>query len=253
MRRNLALANQRSGGVTSGPTVVYDSPDLVEQIAHLGFDWVWVDWQHGQFSEQTLNNSLARFLGTTTAPLVRVKSHEPGTINRVLDMGAMEVIVPMVQSAAQARAVVECVYYPPLGHRSAGGVRLGLLGESGMAEYLARANDEILLAVMVETEEAIANIDSILEVPEVDVVIVGPGDLRLDVTAHGHDEAHHERLVLQVAEAARRTGTVAGYVCQAKDMAERRIAQGFRFISYMSDNMALMAGMREMLSVTRRW
>ena len=100
MRRNQALVRQRAGQTTFGPALVYDSADLAEQIAHLGFDWVWLDWQHGQFTEPTLNQALARFLMVDSAPIVRVKGNEPGTINRVLDMGAMGVIVPMVQNAA---------------------------------------------------------------------------------------------------------------------------------------------------------
>jgi 4-hydroxy-2-oxoheptanedioate aldolase len=253
MRKNQALAKQRAGKVTVGPAISYGSPDVAEQVAQLGFDWVWLDWQHGQFTEPTLNDALARFLAVESAPLVRVKSHEPGTINRVLDMGAMGVIVPMVQNAEQARAVVQATYYTPLGLRSGGGVRLALIGESGTPEYFAHANDEIMLVVMVETEEAIANVTSIMQVPGIDVVLIGPGDLMLDVRARGHDEAHHERLVLQVVEAAKETGTVAGYVCGTDEMARRRIDQGFRFINYSSDHAVLMAGMRELRAQSRDW
>src|SRR5262245_54485212 len=126
MRRNQALERQRAGGTTFGPCLVYDSADLVEQVAHLGFDWVWLDWQHGQFTEHTLNQALARFLALESAPIVRVKGNEPGTINRVLDMGASGVIVPMVQNAQEA--AVAAAFYPPKGRRSAGGVRLELIG-----------------------------------------------------------------------------------------------------------------------------
>jgi 4-hydroxy-2-oxoheptanedioate aldolase len=253
MRKNLALAKQHAGGVTVGPFLLYGSPDLAEQVAHLGFDWVWLDWQHGQWTESTLNDALARFLAVPCAPLVRVKSHEPGTINRVLDMGAMGVIVPMVQDAAQARAVVQAAYYPPLGMRSSGGVRLGLIGETGIAEYLAQANDEVMLALMVETEEAIANVAAIMQVPGVDVVLIGPGDLMLDVRARGHDEVHHERLVQQVVAASKQTGVAAGYPCSTRAEAERRIADGFRFIGYGSDHGVLSAGFRELRAHSRDW
>jgi len=252
MRRNQALVKQRAGRTTLGPALAYDSPDLAEQIAHLGFDWVWLDWQHGQFTEATLNNALARFLMLDSAPIVRVKSHEPGTINRVLDMGAMGVMVPMVQNAAQAAEIVRATYYPPEGMRSAGGVRLELIGGT-FEEYAARANDEIMLVVMVETEEAIANVREIMRVPGVDVVLIGPFDLLTDVRAKGGDKARHEQLVLEVAAASKETGTPAGYVCETREMAERRIGQGFRFINYGLDHFVLLGGMREIRELAREW
>lgn len=251
MRRNQALAKQRAGKVTLGPVLVYDSPDAAEQVAHLGFDWVWLDWQHGQFTESTLNNALGRFLAVETTPLVRVRYNEPGAINRVLDMGAMGVIVPMVQNAAEAAAAVKAAYYPPKGLRSGGGVRLALIG--GDSGYYAHANDEIMMVVMVETEEAIANVKSIMEVPGVDVVLIGPGDLMINVKANGHDEAYHEELSLQVVEASRQTGTVAGYVCVTHEQAAKRVAQGFKFINYGSDHAAVTSGMKQLKAEYAAW
>ena len=198
MRRNPALAKLNAGGMTSGISIGLDSPDLAEMAAHSGFDYVWLEWQHGQFSEHTLNNAIARFLPVDTAPIVRVKSHEPGAINHVLDMGAMGVIVPMVETADEARAIAHVTYYPPLGRRSTGGTRLPLLGD----DYTERANDEMLLVVMVETESAINNVTEIMAVPGVDVVLIGPGDLMLDVQAQGKDAAYHEQLVQQVLAAS---------------------------------------------------
>jgi 2-keto-3-deoxy-L-rhamnonate aldolase RhmA len=253
MRKNKALAKLRAGKVVAGPAINYGSPDLAEHVAHLGFDYVWLDWQHGQFTEPTLNEALGRFLAVESTPLVRVKSHEPGTINRVLDMGAMGVIVPMVQNAAQARAIVQPVYYPPLGARSGGGVRLALIGGSGTPEYFAHANDELMLILMVETEEAIDNVEAIVRIPGVHVVLIGPGDLMIDVKARGHDEAHHERLVQQVLDACGRAGIAAGYVCPTHEMAERRKAQGFRFLCYMSDQAILVAGFREVRERSKNW
>lgn len=252
MRRNLALAKQRAGKVTFGPGIAYDSPDLVEQIAHLGFDWVWLDWQHGQFTEATLNQALARFLAVESAPIVRVPGHEPGAINRVLDMGAMGVIVPMVQNPKQAAAAVEAAFYPPKGRRSAGGVRLELIGGS-FETYAERANDEIMLVVMVETEAAIAEVRAIMGVPGIDVVLIGPFDLMLDVRGKGRDAAHHERLVEAVAAASQETGTAAGYVCTSAEMVERRLAQGFRFLNYGLDHFVLLDGMRAIRAQAEQW
>ena len=244
MRHNPALAKMRRGKPCFGPILVYSCPDAAEQVAHLGFDWVWLDWQHGQFTEPTLHNALARFQAVDSAPIVRVKGNEPGTINRVLDMGAMGIVVPMIQNAEEAKAAVEAAYYPPIGRRSAGGIRLGLLDESEPA-YWAHANDEIMLIVMVETEEAIGNVRDIMQVPGIDVVLIGPGDLMIDVKTRGHGEDHHERLVQDVVKASLETGTAAGYVCLSEDQVKQRVAEGFRFIHYGFDHMMLMRVMNE--------
>jgi 2-keto-3-deoxy-L-rhamnonate aldolase RhmA len=235
--------------MTSGISVGLDSPDLAELAAHAGFEYVWLEWQHGQFSEHTLNNAIARFLPVETAPIVRVKSHEPGAINHVLDMGAMGVIVPMVETAAEARAIAHVTYYPPLGRRSTGGMRLGLLGD----DYTERANDEMLLVVMVETESAINNVHEIMAVPGVDVVLIGPGDLMLDVQAQGKDAAYHEHLVQQVLTASQQTGVAAGFVCPSLEVADERVAQGFRFVSCGSDSGLLRTGFQSILQHTRTW
>ena len=237
MRKNPALRKLRAGGATAGPGMVTGSPDVAEIIAHMGFEWAWMDWQHGQWTELTLNNAIARFLAVETAPVVRVKGHEPGTINRVLDMGAMGVIVPMVQNAEDARKVAETCYYPPVGVRSGGGMRLGFIGDDG--DYYSSANDEIMLIVMVETEEAIGNITEIMQVPTVDAVLIGPGDLMIDVKANGHDEPYHEELVLKVAEAGKQTGTAAGTVCQGREQLELRREQGFRLLLHGTDSVML--------------
>ena len=253
MRRNQALAKLRAGQVALGPCVVYASPDLAEAAAHLGFDWVWLDWQHGEWTESTLNNALARFLSADAAPIVRVKGLDPGTINHVLDMGAMGVMVPMVQNAEQARLVAQAVYYPPLGQRSTGGPRLSLISGAGVDDYRAHANEEMMLVVQIETEEAVANVDEIMQVPGVDVALVGPVDLMLDVQAHGHDEAHCERLIQQVAEASKRTGTAAGAYCATEGTAQQRVGQGFNLIGYGHPHAILIRALQEIFDRSRNW
>jgi 4-hydroxy-2-oxoheptanedioate aldolase len=253
VRKNAALARLKAGKVIVGPALYYGSPDLAESVAHLDFDFVWLDWQHGQFTELTLNDALGRFLAVDSAPLVRVKSHEPGTINRVLDMEAMGVIVPMVDNAEQARAVTRPVYYPPLGTRWGGGVRLAFIGGSGTPEYYANANDEMLLVLMVETERAIADIESIVQVPGVHVVLIGPGDLMIDLKARGRDDAYHEQLVLKVLQSCQRAAVVAGYFCATHEIAEKRRAQGFCFLCCMSDHAILASGRRELRARCKDW
>jgi 4-hydroxy-2-oxoheptanedioate aldolase len=253
VRKNLALAKLRAGKVTVGLHVGYASPDLAEQAAHTGFDWVWLDAQHGEWTEVPLNNALARFLAVESIPIVRVRSQDVGLVNRALDMGAMGVMVPMVQNAEQARATAQAVFYPPLGRRSAGGPRLNLIAGSDKLDYYANANEEMMLVLQVETEEAVANVAEIMAVPGVAAVLIGPRDLSLDVEAHGHDQAHHERLVEQVVAASKETGTAAGCLCTGQQMAERRVAQGFRFVSLGTVTQIVADRMQEMFAYSREW
>jgi hypothetical protein len=111
------------------------------------------------------------------------------------------------------------------GPGTAGGVRLGLIGGS-FEQYFAEANAQITLVVMVETEKAIANVRDVMAVPGVDVVLIGPGDLMIDVKARDHDEARHEHLALEVAAASQDTGVAAGHVGASAEIAECRPALG---------------------------
>jgi 4-hydroxy-2-oxoheptanedioate aldolase len=235
MRANRALEKLSRDAVAVGPFMTIGSPDLAETTAHAGFDFVFLDWQHGEWTETTLISALGRFLGAESVPVVRVKGHEPGTINRVLDMGALGVIVPMIETAAQAALCAAAVRYPPRGQRSGGGNRLGLLDEGGAWGYFQRANEAVMLVVMVESEAAVGRAGEIAAVPGVDVVLVGPGDLLLDVRSRGGSEADVERLVAGLPEVVRAAGKVAGYVCGTDQAARQRIAQGYRFITYQSD------------------
>jgi len=235
MRTNRALEKVRRGEVAVGPFLTIGSPDLAELTAHAGFDHVFLDWQHGEWTESTLNNALGRFLAVDSTPIVRVKGHEPGTINRVLDMGALGVVVPMVETAEQARLAATVMRYPPAGQRSGGGNRLGLLDPNGAWSYFKSANDGVILIVMVESAAAIGRVDEIAAVPGVDVVLVGPGDLLLDVQSRGGSEADHEQLVSGLPARVRAAGKVAGYVCATPEASRLRVSQGYRFITYGSD------------------
>lgn len=118
---------------------------------------------------------------------------------------------------------------------------------------MEHANEEIFLAVMVESEAAVAQVREMMAIPGVDAIFIGPGDLMFDVQKNGHDAAHHEKLLQQVADASKATGVAAGLPVDNKEMAEKRIAQGFRLISHGGDYSALMAGLGQALEDSRGW
>lgn len=252
LKRNAVLYHLSAGEVSVGAMLFFGSPDLAEQVARLGVDWVWLDWQHGQWTEESISDVLARFRDLPAVPFVRVKSLEPGQINWVLDMGALGVIVPMVQDAAMAQAVVEATHYPPIGRRSTGGVRLRHLGGDTEGQtYLNRANDEIAVVVMVETESAISNIDSIMQVPHLDAVLVGTGDLLIDVQSRGKSIEYHESLIGRVVEASRRYGVPVGFPCLDAESTRKRIQQGFQLVSCTTDEQVLLDGMKQIVCDVR--
>ena len=140
-----------------------------------GWDSVTVDMQHGVQDYLSCVACFQGMQGSRDVPMVRVPWNEPGIIGKVLDAGAYGIICPMVNTEAEARALVQYAKYPPKGTRSNGPIRAGLYGEAG--NYQKTANDEIILMPMIETKTAIGNLDAILEVPGIDAIYVGPSDL----------------------------------------------------------------------------
>jgi 4-hydroxy-2-oxoheptanedioate aldolase len=229
-------------------------PEIAEFAAHQGLDWIWLDWQHGLWSEDGLMNALPAFTAVDTVPIVRVRGHSAWEIGRVLDMGAMGVIVPMVSDAEEAKNIVAWAKYPPLGCRSGGGMRLSILADGFDAtEYFAHANDEILVSVMVETAAAVDRVDEILAVEGVDVVLIGPGDLLLDVKSRGGDVAERDRYVDKVLSAGERANKAVGYFCSDLDIARRCFERGFRFVCVGADTSALRAAIQSQAETAKSW
>src|SRR4051812_15374237 len=146
-----------------------------EVMAQCGWDSVTVDMQHGVQDYQTMVQCFQAMDRLPVTKLVRVPWNEPGIVGKVLDAGAYGVICPMVNTREEAAALVSYCRYPPKGQRSNGPIRAGTYGVAGT--YQQTANDEILVIPMIETRQAVENIDQILDVPGIDSIYVGPADL----------------------------------------------------------------------------
>jgi hypothetical protein len=153
-------------------------------MAHAGFDWLCVDMQHGIIDYTDAVDMLRAISQTDTMPFVRVEWNEPWRIMKVLDAGAYGVIVPLVNNREEAERAVWACRYPPIGGRSSGPARAAMYGG---ANYAAESNDEIAVICMIETAEALENLDDILSVDGVDCAYIGPSDLAyaLDITPTG--------------------------------------------------------------------
>ncbi len=209
-----------------------------EVMSRADFDYVCIDMQHGLADYSDALSMLAAIdLGTST-PVVRVPWNEQGIIGRVLDAGALGVIVPMVNSRAEAEAAVRSCRYAPEGSRSFGPTRVS---QRDGADYFARANRVVKCIPMVETIAALDNLDDIVSTPGVDAVYVGPADLSVSLGLppgnNDGDTAFDEALAAIVA-ACRQHGVVPG-IHSTPTLAATRVEQGFRMVTITSDLVAL--------------
>jgi 4-hydroxy-2-oxoheptanedioate aldolase len=251
MRTNLARKKLREGGLISGPSLYYSSPEIAEEAAQHDFDFVWLDWQHGAWTESSLNAALASFVHVDTVPLVRTLGPDAAWIGRMLDLGALGVIIPMVDTAEQCEAIVRAAKFPPRGNRSATGLRTAYHADHDYFDYTMKANNEILTIVMVETVQGVGNVREMMAVPDIDGVLIGPYDLSLSMGVPMGDP-REEALIQKVLRASRETGVAAGYVTDSPDEAEKRAAQGFRMVCPGHDISVLPKAFREMKRCSAR-
>lgn len=236
MRENRVLEQWRSGKTTVGGWLAIGNPYTAELMGSLGFDWLCIDLQHGQIAMDDLHTMLPAISATPAVPFVRVSWNAPDAIMKALDAGAYGVIVPMVNSADEARQAVAACRYPPAGVRSFGPIRAALYGGPG---YARAANQELACVVMIETAEALAAVDEIVSVPGIDAVYVGPSDLGLSrgrsPKGDDDDPAHLED-VASVLAACRRHGVVAGIHCNSLAFARRWLDAGFQMVTLGADS-----------------
>lgn len=222
-----------------GTFVAIPHPVAMEVTAQAGFDFVCIDWEHVQIARDGIEN-LVRAADIHGMPaMVRVPGHAPEAIAAALDSGARGVLVPRVSTAAQAAAVVKATRYPPLGERGVGPGRASGYG-CRLPGYVARANDEIVLAVQVETAEGLANAEGIAATPGVDVVFVGPGDLSVSIAAVGPaNAARLDQAIAAILDAALAHSKTAGIFCFRPEDAAKWEARGASLFILASDTMFL--------------
>ena len=243
MRENSAKRAWGEGKLTYGAWLSIPSSFSAEVMAHQRFDYVCVDMQHGVIDYQVAVTMLQAISTTDATPFVRVPWNEPGIIGKVLDAGAYGVVIPLVNTRAQAEAAVGACRYAPDGYRSFGPVRATYYAG---ADYAANANREIACCIMIETTTALANIDDILSVPGIDAVYVGPADLSLTLglpPRMDNDAEPFERARRAIADACRKRGITAGIHANAS-LAARHAEAGYQMITVSSDlgSMASAAG-----------
>lgn len=238
MVSNVALEKLRAGQPAMGLSLGLSDAVIAEAFGRSGIDWIWIDDQHGATDRGALLQAIQVVGLTGAAPIVRVASNDFFRIGRALDAGALGVIVPMVNSAEEARAVVYAAKYPPAGGRSRGGARLFFLGE----DYFEVANENLLVAVQIETRAAVECAEEIAAVEGIDCLMLGPADVALAFgVPPGSDE--HEAALAEVLMKANAAGKPAGFPCGSLHDGIRRAEQGFKLVTCGSEFSMLRAGL----------
>ncbi len=249
MRENTVKARWRAGEVAYGGWLSLPNSLSAEIMAQEPFDYLCIDMQHGAIDYQVALTMLQAISTTDVMPFVRVPWNDPGIIMKMLDAGAMGVIIPMVNSVEEAKQAVAACRYHPEGVRSFGPLRASLYAGS---DYFAHANTEIACIPMVETEQAVAALDDILDVPGVDAVYVGPADLSITLGQQPGmaNEGRFEEARQRIAAACREHGVVAGIHANAS-LAAKHAAAGFQLVTISTDQGGMRAAAHADLRLAR--
>lgn len=251
MRENRLRSIWKTGGAVVNGWLAVPSTFSAEVMAYQGWDSLTVDLQHGLVDYQKAVDMFTAISTTDTVPMARVPWNEPGILMKVLDGGAYAVICPMVNTRTDAERLVAATHYPPHGTRSFGPIR-GLL--YGGPDYPAHANDTVVVFAMIETREALDNVDDILSVPGLDAIYIGPSDLSLALgCTPTFDDVDPPAAVAidHILARAKAHGIVAGIHNGTPEKARERIAKGFQFVTVSSDARLMAAGSQQILSVMR--
>ncbi len=242
-----ALAN---GDMQIGLWLGTAHPMLAEIAASAGYDWCLIDGEHGPNDVPTILAQLQAMSGGDASVVVRVPTGQDWLLKQVLDIGAQTVVVPMVETADQAAAMVRAVRYPPDGVRGLANSMIRASGYNAITDYPVTANDEICLIVQVESAAAIENIDAIAAVEGVDVVFIGPSDLSADMGYTGNAGAPEVKAAIKHAvERITAAGKAAGII-GGGDYGEMRDL-GVTFLGLSADVTVIATALRGLAKGTR--
>ena len=230
----------RNGQPAVGSWLGLCSPIAAESMAQIGWDWLVVDVEHSPVGFETMVNCFRAIQLGGAAPMARVPWNDTVWIQRTLDAGALGLVVPMVNTVADAKSVVSNMKYATRGQRSFGGSRVAAYIDG---DYRTWADEHLAIIVMIETIQAVENAEAIMAVEGVVGCFIGPNDLALSMGLTPKDMGpgtQHEAAMMTVLAACKKTGKAAGKHCFSPAEVSQRIAQGFQYLALSSDA-ALMA------------
>ncbi len=235
---NAFKAGLRCGEVQIGLWLSSTSAYMAEIAATSSYDWLLIDGEHAPNTVQDLYHQLQAIAAYDSQPVIRPVEGQRALIKQVLDIGARTLLIPMVDTAQQARDVVAATRYPPDGARGVGAGVARAARWGRVDAYMKRANDELCLLIQVESKAALDNLDEILAVEGIDGVFIGPADLSASL---GYpDNAGHpavQRIIEDSIRRIRQAGKAAGFLAVDVDMARKSIEWGANFVAVGVDTM----------------
>ena len=249
MKINTAKRKMLEGKPAIGASLTLGSPQTGEILSNMDFDYILVDCQHGLFDERLAAEAFRHIALGPSIPMARVRNNNFGDIGRLLDMGAMGIVVPMVETVEQAQTAALASRYPPSGNRSQGPLGARFLGP----DYADWFDDELFLAVQLESPAAVERAEAIMAVDGIDGCWLGPADLRntmgVDLDAP-EGSAAHEAAIQRILDACLKTGKIPGMATNFD--VQRRIDQGFLYVTAGGDYPFILEGARQFLAICGR-
>ena len=240
----------KNGELLLGTILSLNSPDVAEMLSGIGFDWLFIDAEHSTLAPHHLQ-AIFQATGDSIPCVVRIPLLDEIVVKKTLDAGAAGLLVPQVNTAAQAEQLVKWGRYYPKGSRGLGFGRAQGYGLK-VSEYLETANESILLSVQAESAEAVKNIESIVRVQGLDAVLVGPYDLSASMGLPGQiDHPDIKAAIQHVADVCKGAGMPIGIFGMTAEAVLPYIEQGFKYIVVGVDTVLLGNSARQLLGQLR--
>jgi 4-hydroxy-2-oxoheptanedioate aldolase len=245
---NTAKQKMLHGQPAYGYSLGLGSPQAAELLARCGIDWLMLETQHGAWGHDGAIAALMAMAAGLATPMARVAKNDYFLIGKLLDQGALGIVVPMVDTPELARAAADACRLPPRGKRSWGIGRARVYGD----DYFDWIDDQLFVAVQIESLQAVEQAEAIMATTGIDGCWAGPADLALSMGLDPRKAAQddrHGRALEQILTACRNTGTVPGLACPTPQDAKQRAEQGFQFLTAGSDAGFMLGGAKAALSL----
>ena len=253
MRKNKLKELFKQGKAAINGWLEIPSSFSAESMSHQGWDSLTIDIQHGAIDDSNILEMFQAISTTDVVPMARLNWNEPGHIMKVLDSGAYGIICPMVNNKKETESFVRACLYPPYGYRSHGPIRGSVYGGS---EYTKYANDEILKFAMIETKEALDNLDEIMSTEGLNGIYIGPADLSLAIgKSPSFDKIENDpvyKVIMKILEHAKKNNIIAGIQNSEPEYAQKMIDKGFQLVTIGSDRKYMTSASKEALGKLKK-
>ncbi len=243
----------QQGTPVVGVTITTTSVEIAAQVAEMGFDFLWIEMEHSPITLETARNIILATRGSRTMPFIRVPVNELWTAKRVMDMGALGVIFPFINSAESAKLAANACKYPPVGLRGSG-AGLATFRWPAPGGYYDFADKNVMVVTNIEEVSAVEDIDAIAATPGIDVLFIGTSDLSFSLGLRGRqDHPALDDAIQTVVRAAQRAGKAVGRPLVNASQYQEFVKQGFTFFQAQTELNLLAGGSEAYLKPLNKW